>query len=56
MEDHLCIRERIYREEDYLAALTEKELTEYENRAKEGDADTICTFSRGASRAEQRQT
>ena len=45
VDDHLCTRERTYREEDYLASLSEKERTDYERKADNGDADAMYLLS-----------
>ncbi len=45
IDDHPCIREIVYRQEDYLAALTEKEIADYEKKAKLGDADAMYLLS-----------
>lgn len=45
MEASPCIRERIYREEDYLAALSNKQLLDFEKAAEQGDADAMYLLS-----------
>ncbi len=45
VDDHPCIREQKYRQEDYLAALGDKEIAGYERLADKGDADAMFLLS-----------
>lgn len=45
VDEHVCTRERTYQQEDYLAALTEKEIAAYVKLAEKGDADAMYLLS-----------
>lgn len=45
VDDHPCTREQTYRQEDYLASLSNLEIADYERRAESGDADAMYLLS-----------
>jgi TPR repeat protein len=45
VDDHPCTREHAYRQNDYLAALTDKEIFDYGKRAEQGDTEAMYLLS-----------
>ena len=46
IDDYYCTRERVYREEDYLAALSEKDIAKYQAMAVKGDVEAMYLLTK----------